>query len=172
MHEPANIYTNTTLIINFLFSFLITLYPSFSIFNTSRCQVCKCNSTQLQFCSFFVLYFVKLQFFFLCGLLLLKGVEEGGGVEAENWEEERRRSRIGSLKKKAINASSRFTHSLKKRGKRKIDFRVPIEDVRDAKEESAVQELRQRLLQKGFMPPTHDDYHALLRSFSFLFFSF
>ncbi|KOM32096.1 hypothetical protein LR48_Vigan01g165200 [Vigna angularis] len=93
----------------------------------------------------------------------MSGVEEGGGVEAENWEEERRRSRIGSLKKKAINASSRFTHSLKKRGKRKIDFRVPIEDVRDAKEESAVQELRQRLLQKGFMPPTHDDYHALLR---------
>ncbi|KAK7346244.1 hypothetical protein VNO80_20759 [Phaseolus coccineus] len=93
----------------------------------------------------------------------MSGVEEGGGVEAENWEEERRRFRIGSLKKKAINASSRFTHSLKKRGKRKIDFRVPIEDVRDAKEESAVQELRQRLLQKGFMPPTHDDYHALLR---------
>ncbi|CAJ1942119.1 unnamed protein product [Sphenostylis stenocarpa] len=93
----------------------------------------------------------------------MSGVEEGGVVEAENWEEERRRFRIGSLKKKAINASSRFTHSLKKRGKRKIDFRVPIEDVRDAKEESAVQELRQRLLQKGFMPPTHDDYHALLR---------
>jgi len=105
-------------------------------------------------------------------VLLLKGVEEGGGVEGENWEEERRRFRIGSLKKKAINASSRFTHSLKKRGKRKIDFRVPIEDVRDAKEESAVQELRQRLLQKGLMPPTQDDYHALLRSLSFLFFSY
>jgi len=99
-------------------------------------------------------------------------VEEGGGVEAENWEEERGRFRIGSLKKKALNASSRFTHSLKKRGKRKIDFRVPIEDVRDAKEESAVQELRQRLLQKGFMPPNHDDYHALLRSFFFSFLHF
>ncbi|RDX86362.1 Phosphatidylinositol/phosphatidylcholine transfer protein SFH13, partial [Mucuna pruriens] len=93
----------------------------------------------------------------------MSGVEEGV-VEVENSEDERRRSRIGSLKKKAINASSRFTHSLKKRGKRKIvDFRVPIEDVRDAKEESAVQELRQRLLHRGFMPPRHDDYHALLR---------
>ncbi|XP_027346664.1 phosphatidylinositol/phosphatidylcholine transfer protein SFH13-like isoform X2 [Abrus precatorius] len=92
----------------------------------------------------------------------MSGVEEGV-IEVENSEDERRRSRIGSLKKKAINASSRFTHSLKKRGKRKIDFRVPIEDVRDAKEESAVQELRQRLLQRGSMPPRHDDYHALLR---------
>ncbi|TKY58488.1 Phosphatidylinositol/phosphatidylcholine transfer protein SFH13 [Spatholobus suberectus] len=92
----------------------------------------------------------------------MSGVEEGV-VEAENSEDERRRSRIGSLKKKAINASSRFTHSLKKRGKRKIDFRVPIEDLRDAREESAVQELRQRLLQRGLMPPRHDDYHALLR---------
>ncbi|KAL2333943.1 hypothetical protein Fmac_015156 [Flemingia macrophylla] len=86
-----------------------------------------------------------------------------GVEEVENWEEERRRSRITSLKKKAINASSKFTHSLKKRGKRKIDFRVPIEDVRDEKEESAVQELRHKLLHMGLLPPRHDDYHALLR---------
>ncbi|XP_020228327.1 phosphatidylinositol/phosphatidylcholine transfer protein SFH13 isoform X1 [Cajanus cajan] len=72
-------------------------------------------------------------------------------------------SRIGSLKKKAINASSRLTHSLKRRGKRKIDFRVPIEDVRDEREEFAVQELRYALLHRGLLPPRHDDYHALLR---------
>lgn len=85
----------------------------------------------------------------------------------ENSEEERRRSRICNLKKKAINASSKFTHSLKKRGKRKIDYRVPsvsIEDVRDEKEESAVQELRQRLLDMDLLPARHDDYHTLLRS--------
>ncbi|PQQ15929.1 phosphatidylinositol/phosphatidylcholine transfer protein SFH13 isoform X1 [Prunus yedoensis var. nudiflora] len=84
----------------------------------------------------------------------------------ENSEEERRRSRICNLKKKAINASSKFTHSLKKRGKRKIDYRVPsvsIEDVRDEKEESAVQELRQRLLDMDLLPARHDDYHTLLR---------
>lgn len=95
------------------------------------------------------------------------GFEEGAGVVVvdggENSEE--RSTRIGTLKKKAISASSRFiTHSLKKRGKRKIDFRVPIEDVRDAEEESAVQELRLRLIETGFMPPRHDDYHTLLRS--------
>ncbi|PRQ34956.1 putative CRAL-TRIO lipid binding domain, CRAL/TRIO domain-containing protein [Rosa chinensis] len=84
----------------------------------------------------------------------------------ENSEEERRRSRICNLRKKAINASSKFTHSLKKRGKRKIDYRVPsvsIEDVRDAAEEIAVQELRQRLLDRDLLPARHDDYHTLLR---------
>ncbi|XP_007020322.2 PREDICTED: phosphatidylinositol/phosphatidylcholine transfer protein SFH13 [Theobroma cacao] len=84
----------------------------------------------------------------------------------DNSEDERRRSKIGNLKKKAINASNKFTHSLKKRGKRKIDYRVPsvsIEDVRDAKEESAVHELRQKLHHKGLLPPRHDDYHSLLR---------
>lgn len=81
-------------------------------------------------------------------------------------EDERRRSRIGAFKKKALNASNKFTHSLKKRGKRKVDYRFPsvaIEDVRDAKEENAVCELRQRLLERNLLPPRHDDYHMLLR---------
>ncbi|XP_027330307.1 phosphatidylinositol/phosphatidylcholine transfer protein SFH13-like isoform X2 [Abrus precatorius] len=86
--------------------------------------------------------------------------------DVENSEDERRWSRIGTLKKKAINASSRFTHSLRKRGKRKIDYRVPsvsIEDVRDAREETAVHELRQKLIERGSLPRRHDDYHTLLR---------
>lgn len=87
-------------------------------------------------------------------------------LDFENYEDERRRSKIGNLKKKAMNASSKFTHSLKKRGKRKIDYRVPsvsIEDVRDAKEETAVLELRQKLIERGSLPNRHDDYHTLLR---------
>ncbi|XP_043688764.1 phosphatidylinositol/phosphatidylcholine transfer protein SFH13 isoform X2 [Telopea speciosissima] len=86
--------------------------------------------------------------------------------DVENSEDERRRTKIGALKKKAINASNRFTHSLKKRGKRKIDYRVSsvsIEDIRDAREESAVHELRQKLLAKDLLPSRHDDYHTLLR---------
>lgn len=73
---------------------------------------------------------------------------------------------MGNLKKKALNASNKFTHSLKKRGKRKVDCRVPsvsIEDVRDAKEENAVREFRQRLLDMDLLPPRHDDYRTLLR---------
>ena len=106
--------------------------------------------------------------------MLLEGLEGTSAYDEtrerrsdfENSEDERRRSKIGSLKKKAINASNKFTHSLKKRGKRKIDYRVPsvsIEDVRDAKEESAVQELRQMLLDRDLLPPRHDDYYTLLR---------
>ncbi|KAL5078433.1 hypothetical protein RYX36_017417 [Vicia faba] len=87
--------------------------------------------------------------------------------DVENSEDERRQhSKIGTLKKKAMNASSKFTHSLKKRRKKKIDYRVPsvaIEDVRDAREETAVIELRQRLVERGSLPPMHDDYHSLLR---------
>ncbi|KAF7831224.1 phosphatidylinositol/phosphatidylcholine transfer protein SFH13 [Senna tora] len=84
----------------------------------------------------------------------------------ENSEDERRLSKIECFKKKAMNASSKFTHSLKKRGKRKIDYRVPsvsIEDVRDAQEETAVLDLRQKLIERGSLPPRHDDYHTLLR---------
>ncbi|XP_073312281.1 phosphatidylinositol/phosphatidylcholine transfer protein SFH13-like [Primulina huaijiensis] len=84
----------------------------------------------------------------------------------ENSEDERRRSKIGALRKKAIDASNKLTHSLKKRGKRKVDFRVPsisIEDVRDAKEDSAVCDLRQKLLDRDLLPVRHDDYHTLLR---------
>ncbi|XP_075486781.1 phosphatidylinositol/phosphatidylcholine transfer protein SFH13-like isoform X2 [Primulina tabacum] len=84
----------------------------------------------------------------------------------ENSEDERRRSKIGALKKKAIDASNKLSHSLKKRGKRKVDFRVPsisIEDVRDAKEDSAVCDLRQKLLDRDLLPVRHDDYHTLLR---------
>ncbi|KAL3508309.1 hypothetical protein ACH5RR_027710 [Cinchona calisaya] len=84
----------------------------------------------------------------------------------ENSEDERRHSKIGSLKKKAINASNKFTHSLRKRGKRKVDYRVPsvsIEDVRDAKEETIVCELRQKLLDRDLLPARHDDYYTLLR---------
>ncbi|KAL6999037.1 Phosphatidylinositol/phosphatidylcholine transfer protein sfh13 [Sarracenia purpurea var. burkii] len=84
----------------------------------------------------------------------------------ENSEDERRYSKIGALKKKAINASNKFTHSFKKRGKRKTDYKVPsisIEDIRDAKEESAVQELRQKLLDMDLLSSKHDDYYTLLR---------
>ncbi|XP_010914011.1 phosphatidylinositol/phosphatidylcholine transfer protein SFH13 isoform X2 [Elaeis guineensis] len=86
--------------------------------------------------------------------------------DVENSEDERRRLSIGSLKKKALNASSRLTHSLKKRGKRKVDYRassVSIEDIRDAEEERAVYAFRQELISRNLLPDRHDDYHMLLR---------
>ncbi|KAK0602576.1 hypothetical protein LWI29_034879 [Acer saccharum] len=55
---------------------------------------------------------------------------------------------------------SDFENSEDERRRSKI---VSIEDVRDAREESAVNELRQRLLERDSLPPRHDEYHTLLR---------
>ena len=78
-----------------------------------------------------------------------------------NSEDERRRRKIGSLRRKAI-------HALKKRGRRRVDFRFPpaaisIEDVRDAEEERAVAAFRDRLAAHRLLPDKHDDYHMMLR---------
>lgn len=86
--------------------------------------------------------------------------------DIEDSEDERQRSRIGALRKKAIRASNKLSHSLKKRGKRRVDYRFPtdsIEDVRDAEEERAVQKLRHKLIRRLLLPSRHDDYHTLLR---------
>ncbi|XP_050206978.1 phosphatidylinositol/phosphatidylcholine transfer protein SFH9 [Mercurialis annua] len=90
-------------------------------------------------------------------------------LEIPEYETIRRRkssSRSNLLKKKAMSASSKLTHSLRKRGKRVADCRfaaISINDFRDAEEEAAVNAFRHTLIVKDLLPPRHDDYHTLLR---------
>ncbi|KAG9135090.1 hypothetical protein Leryth_011589, partial [Lithospermum erythrorhizon] len=79
--------------------------------------------------------------------------------------EDDKKTRLGSLKKKAINASNKFRHSLTKKGRRnsKVMNVVVFEDEHDAEEMKAVDALRQALILEELLPTKHDDYHMLLR---------
>lgn len=112
--------------------------------------------------SFFSFYFLdkslSLQVLLLCPILT--GLEKS---DVENSEDERK-TRLGSLKKKAISASSKFRHSLKKKTRRHSRvMSAAIEDNLDAEELQAVDAFRQALILDELLPAKHDDHHMMLR---------
>ncbi|KAL2488144.1 Phosphatidylinositol/phosphatidylcholine transfer protein SFH8 [Forsythia ovata] len=86
--------------------------------------------------------------------------------DLENSEVERM-TMIGSMKKKALNVSSKFKHSLKKKSnKRKSNGRVnsvSIGDIRDVEELQAVESFRQDFILDELLLDKLDDYHIMLR---------
>ncbi|KAG9130399.1 hypothetical protein Leryth_004365 [Lithospermum erythrorhizon] len=84
-------------------------------------------------------------------------------IDFDNCDDEKKTSRIGSLKKKAINASNKFRNSLTKKGRRNSKVTDVVLDERDAEEMQAVDSLRQALILEELLPARHDDYYMLLR---------
>ena len=90
-------------------------------------------------------------------------------IDLENADDERK-TRLGSLKKAAISASTKFRHSLTKKGRRNSRvMSVVFEDEHDAEELKAVDALRLALILEELLPSKHDDYHMLLRFILILF---
>lgn len=86
--------------------------------------------------------------------------------EPESSEDERRRTRSKSLRKRAMSASARFSNTLRKQSSRVADCRfaqISVDEVRDAGEEDSVNRFREILIARDLLPPRHDDYHTMLR---------
>ncbi|XP_062021634.1 phosphatidylinositol/phosphatidylcholine transfer protein SFH9 [Rosa rugosa] len=87
--------------------------------------------------------------------------------DIETSEDERRRTRSRSLKRRTANASTRLTNTLRRRSSKRVTncryALISVDDVRDAEEEEAVIAFREALVARNMLPVNYDDYHTMLR---------
>ncbi|KAL6506554.1 hypothetical protein OROGR_024735 [Orobanche gracilis] len=91
--------------------------------------------------------------------------ERGKGSDHEIIsEDERRRRRMRSLRRKAMNGSTRITS--RKHSGRVVHCQfasIFVEEFFDEQEEKAVSLFRQTLIERDLLPSRHNDYHTILR---------
>lgn len=96
-------------------------------------------------------------------MVLVREDDRAKPSDFETSEDEKRRTRIRSLKKKA----TKITHTLRKRGNKRVAHcrfaSIATEDFRDEKEEGAVNVFRRTLIDRDLLPARYDDYHTMLR---------
>ncbi|KAL0436723.1 UNVERIFIED_CONTAM: Phosphatidylinositol/phosphatidylcholine transfer protein SFH9 [Sesamum radiatum] len=81
-------------------------------------------------------------------------------------ENEKRRRRMRSLRRKAMSTSKRITPTLNKHSKGVLNCQfasISAEEFLDEEEEKVVNAFRRTLIEKGLLPSRHDDYHTMLR---------
>lgn len=128
-------------------------------------------SEDVKYCFVYIMFnyinYCRLLIFWSLEIVLVH--EDGNGDRSGHEiisEDEKRRRRMRSLRKKAMNPSTRTMRELRKRGQRKVHClfaSVCNEEFLDKEEEIVINAFRRALVERDMLLPHYDDYHTMLR---------